>query len=91
MEAWDGTRLENLKRLLWEEWDPIGINAENCAQDEYDAYAVEVERRLERRRPVEEIAAYLKWVQVYRMGIADNPTLDNAIARKAMDISAIAD
>ena len=91
MESWDGTRLGNLKRLLWEEWDPIGINGEPIAQDEYDNYAEEVDRRLERGASVDEIAAYLKSVQRDRMGgVTNDPACDAAVAQKAMEIAAAA-
>ena len=34
--------LKELERILWEEWDPIGINDEPLARSEYDSYALEV-------------------------------------------------
>ncbi|MBR0573016.1 MULTISPECIES: hypothetical protein [Pasteurellaceae] len=31
--------LKDLKKILFEEWDPIGINSNNLLFDEYDEYA----------------------------------------------------
>lgn len=37
-ETWKPT-LEAVRRILWEDWDPIGVNDHPGAIDEYDSYA----------------------------------------------------
>jgi hypothetical protein len=34
--------IELVKRILWETWDPIGVNDSPEAQSEYDSYAPQV-------------------------------------------------
>jgi hypothetical protein len=31
--------LTNVKKILWQDWDPIGVNKSTEGEDEYDAYA----------------------------------------------------
>jgi hypothetical protein len=31
--------LKDIKKMLWRDWDPIGLNKSCGAEDEYDAYA----------------------------------------------------
>ena len=35
----DAKLLEVVRKLLWEDWDPIGVNEYSEASDEYDGYA----------------------------------------------------
>ena len=59
--------LERIQQLLWEDWDPIGVNAAPGAFGEYDAYAEDVLRLIRNGRGVDEIAEYLKWAQTVHM------------------------
>ena len=72
-----------IRQLLWEKWDPIGINSEPGACDEYDAYAEDVYTLVRNGRGIDEIADYLKWVQTVRMELAEKPELNRKIAEMA--------
>ncbi len=48
-----------IRRVLMQYWDPIGIKGEPNAQTEYDAYLGGVYQLLVRRAPDEEIASHL--------------------------------
>lgn len=46
-----------VRRILWEDWDPIGCGVPN---DEYDNYVGPVLRLLTERKPAANVAAYLR-------------------------------
>ena len=80
-------KLEELKRLLWEEWDPIGVNDMPEAIDEYDGYALEIWKRLQRAATLDEIEAYLDWAVIEHMGLsASSSGRNRPIAEKAIAI-----
>ena len=58
-----------IRRILLNDWDPIGIAEITEAQDEYDAYVSGVYRLLARRAPVREIFEYLWWLETDHMGL----------------------
>jgi hypothetical protein len=61
--------LEQLKRLLWEDWDPIGISGPDWPDDEYDSYAITIFGMLHRGADRDEIVAYLRWAEGENMGL----------------------
>ena len=61
--------LENLKRLLWEEWDPIGVNDMPDAEGEYDSYALQVFQMLNQGKNKADMLAYLEWVETEYIGL----------------------
>jgi hypothetical protein len=56
-------------RVLWNEWDPIGV-VKDSVDDEYNAYLAPAVRLLERNAPIDEIVQYLKWVTDEQMGLS---------------------
>jgi hypothetical protein len=58
---WEARGARELRELLYEEWDPIGLKdlADDSA-DEYEHYAGQLVRRLRAGSTVEEIAALLE-------------------------------
>lgn len=62
--------LTKLQALLWEQWDPIGLNDTDCPNDEYDSYAIRIFSMLYGGASEGEIAAYLSWAQTENMGMA---------------------
>jgi len=59
-------------RLLWAEWDPIGVNDYGGPDDEYNMYVPEIVVMLERNMDIEEIAKHLSEIATKRMGLFDN-------------------
>jgi hypothetical protein len=57
-----------IRRVLLDVWDPIGVRDEPNAQDEYDMYIGDIFDLLKRDASDEEIAKYLHWVAHDRMG-----------------------
>ncbi len=59
-----------IRHVLLETWDPIGIRDEPNAQDEYDGYMGEVFDLLVRRAPDSAILDYLLWAANEHMGLS---------------------
>ena len=78
--------LEEIKNLLWEEWDPIGVNYNPNLSDEYDSCADEIYAMLRRGADAEEIARYLSWVVTALMGLGTDDRHSVTIATKALAI-----
>ena len=62
--------LSEIQRILWREWDPIGVN-DFAPDDEYDSYAFHIYSMLQTptRPSAHEITAYLNRVQTEHMGM----------------------
>lgn len=76
--------LEAIKRLLWDEWDPIGVNGFG-SDDEYDSYAFRVFAMLTEGKREAEISDYLGWAASENMGLSGAGD-HAAIARKIIQI-----
>jgi hypothetical protein len=57
-----------IRHLLLNIWDPIGVRNEPLAQDEYDRYLGDLCALLIRRASDAELIDYLHWVAHERMG-----------------------
>jgi hypothetical protein len=57
-----------IRHVLLQVWDPIGIKDEPNAQDEYDGYIGRLYELLVSRASESELAEYLYWVAHDRMG-----------------------
>lgn len=62
-------RAARVKAILREQWDPIGIKDEPAARDEYDSYAIEIDRMLWERPTVDGIAQRLLTIETDLMGL----------------------
>jgi hypothetical protein len=58
-----------IRRVLMDEWDPIGARDIPSAADEYDSYVGRVGRMLHGGASAKEIARYLRDVRIERMGL----------------------
>jgi hypothetical protein len=61
--------LAEIRKVLWEKWDPIGINGSLEASDEYNGYAGGVYALLQRGATDNEIADYLRGIETGNMGL----------------------
>lgn len=76
--------LGDIKRLLWLEWDPIGLNQQaDGLDDEYDAYAKGVYRMLREGRDHYAISQYLERCALEHIGVSQSTNHD-AIAARAI-------
>jgi hypothetical protein len=78
-----------IRRVLMEVWDPIGINDQPACADEYDSYIGGIFRLLTRQASDEVIAAHLADIVIDRMGLTATPTgmLPTARALRAIPLS----
>ena len=78
--------LEKIKKLLWEEWDPIAVRAfEDWPSDEYDSYAMHLFSMLNSGASVDELSEYLFISETESMGLAPSASHE-PVARKAKQI-----
>jgi hypothetical protein len=58
-----------LRKVLMEQWDPIGVNGVFEASDEYDSYIGGVYGLLSRKVSDQELASHLRKIETQRMGL----------------------
>lgn len=63
-----------LRALLMEHWDPIGVKGHPDAWDEYDSYLDDLLRRLSEGADVDAVASYLAAVETGQMELPALPT-----------------
>jgi hypothetical protein len=85
--VWTGEEIEQLRRILLEKWDPIGVHAfaepgddASAYWDEYDSYMPAILSDLERGGDVEWLSQYLASRRTEAMGLDDRPDLDRRAA-----------
>jgi len=71
-------RLEAVRRILWETWDPIGVNDKPEASGEYDSYASTIVSLLARGCSASHMDVHLSRVETESMGLSERPSADRA-------------
>ncbi len=70
IEKYESRRIcVDIRHVLLEVWDPIGVREEPYAQDEYDGYIGDIYELLTQGSSDEQISDYLYWVVSERMGL----------------------
>ena len=70
IEKYESRRIRReIRRVLLEVWDPIGIKGESKAQDEYDMYLGHIFELITQQKSDDEIADYLIWAVNENMGL----------------------
>jgi hypothetical protein len=84
---WTAEEIEQLRSLLMEEWDPIGVHHfsdddedRESYWDEYDSYMPAILSDLDSGGDVEWLAQYLARRRTMDMGLDDRPELDRRAA-----------
>ena len=72
---------KQIKKILMEDWDPIGVSDEPEAQTEYDNYIPHIYSQLIHDRPREEIFENLWKVETNSMGLPG----DRRVTEKAVE------
>ncbi len=75
-----------VKNVLFLEWDPIGVRDCPEAEDEYDSYVPRVSLMLRERKTTEELYAYLRFLEVDRIGLDGDEAHTRNIANRLMDL-----
>ncbi len=77
---------KEVARILWEEWDPIGVYDENNEwNDEYDSYVPHTFKLALNNADASKIAKYLSLSVIQNMGMSTNFNHDLKIAQKIME------
>ena len=76
---------KEIDRILWEEWDPIGIN-DVASRDEYQHYVPLIYQLKRRGATIEEIANALNDIVQNRMGLSSNIEACRLIAIKIKSV-----
>ena len=85
--ATEGAALDLIKKILLEEWDPIGVSVFPEANDEYDAYAPEIYGLLSRRAVVSEVFEHLWRLETDRMGLPGDRERTKKIAERLVALT----
>ena len=83
MTTWQD-KIEAIRAVLLESWDPIGILDAGGPQDEYDAYIPAILQLVERRVSVAELARHLGDIATNEMGLVDVAERDKATAERLL-------
>ena len=75
-----------IKKILINEWDPIGVRDINEAQDEYDSYVPAIYKMLVLRKSSHEIFEYLWWVETEHMGLTGDRQHTESIAERLLSL-----
>jgi hypothetical protein len=78
------SELQAIQRLLWEDWDPIGVNGFG-PDDEYDSYALLIHTMLNEGKGASDIAEFLHSVAIENMGLSEAGNCA-AIAQRLIEI-----
>ena len=67
--------------ILWNDWDPIGVNDYGGPSDEYTGYVPQIYKLLTDLKAETEIAEHLDLIATDKMGLNSNPKENQRIAR----------
>ncbi|MDR6633755.1 hypothetical protein J2X72_002555 [Phyllobacterium sp. 1468] len=62
---------KSIRRILLQEWDPIGIKDVVAAQDQYDGYVSQIAKMVSDHKTVDDLARYLLMTED-KMGLDGN-------------------
>lgn len=71
-KSWKPT-VEAVQRILWLDWDPIGVNDHAAAIDEYDSYAPAIVSLLAQGCSAAELDLHLSRIETDSMGLSQAP------------------
>jgi hypothetical protein len=74
-----------LRTLLMDNWDPIGVRGVPEAIDEYDTYVARIADSLRRGADVHQVAAMLSAIRTDYMSLAADPAVDATAAAAIVD------
>ncbi|MDF0544550.1 hypothetical protein PX699_19535 [Sphingobium sp. H39-3-25] len=73
----------DIVKILWEKWNPIGLEKISDDDDEYNGYARQLCSMINNGSGYDEIFSYLKWASKENMGLSyfdENRAIDTANA-----------
>lgn len=82
----DEKLVSEVDRILWEEWDPIGVNDEPAARDEYSSYVPDVVRLLRDEADAAQIARHLQTIEEVSITVGVYDERRRRVAGKLVDL-----
>ena len=79
--------LRKIRKMLWEDWDPIGINDCSEAMDEYDNYAPGIVALIERNANEKKFFDHLWSIETVTMGMQGRRESTTRFAKQLLAIS----
>ena len=83
-------QLDQVRRILWLDWDPIGVNDTPEAYGEYDSYADSVLGKILHGATAAELDLYLAEIETDSMGLGSSPAPASSRAVAVSNLLAIA-
>lgn len=71
--------------VLWADWDPIGVNDNALARNEYSSYVPSVIRLVESGADAYKLAAHLQQLERASMGLSAAPERSRRVAQRILD------
>jgi hypothetical protein len=75
-----------IRRILLDEWDPIGVGTVAEAADEYDGYIPTIYRMMQEQVGVEKLALHLGQIQEISMGLSPQRKTNRRVAELLLAI-----
>jgi hypothetical protein len=79
---------DQVRSILWHDWDPINVRALNGPADEYDAYIPAVVRMLDGSASIEAISRHLERIEAEEMNLTPDTTKTRRVAMKLIALLA---
>ena len=73
--------------VIWDDWDPIGVNDIPEARDEYYSYLPKILNLVQTKCDKFEIAKYLNMIEVENMGLSGNYKHCLLVAEKILNFN----
>lgn len=73
--------------ILWEDWDPIGINDSNQVKDEYRGYVPHLLKLKLEGADKTKITRHLTHIETVNIGLSGNPVRCELVAKKIIELS----
>lgn len=78
--------LEKIDQILWNDWDPIGVNDSEEATDEYSSYVPHLLKLKLEGADKQKITDHLHHIETVNIGLSGNKVHCKEIAQKIIDL-----
>ncbi|MBI4358649.1 MAG: hypothetical protein HY584_05050 [Candidatus Omnitrophica bacterium] len=78
---------KEIDEILWNAWDPIGVNGLEGARDEYQNYIAGVFRLLEAKATELRITEHLHQIETQQMGLKGGLPHCGEVARRLLNVN----
>ena len=76
----------SIDKILWNDWDPIGVNQISEVRDEYQTYVPGIYELKRKNASIEVLAERLIEIETYRMGLDGDIDKCSVVARKIIEL-----